>query len=193
MRFLHFDLKTERRRNLVHDKFALASKLWNNFISNCQKAFVPQWNITVDEQLLPCKTSCKFILYMANKPDKFGIKFWLAVDVENKYLFNGFSYVGNDDTRDPDVSVPSDVVLKLMAPVFQAGYNVTCDNFFTSLIWHCDLQRRSVALLEHCARTGKKSQKNARKSICTKQKILGMTAKRQLHSLPTNAKQQKIC
>ena len=70
---------------------------------------------------------------MANKPDKFGLKFWLAVDVENKYLFNGFPYVGKDDTRSLDVSVPTDVVLKLISPVFQQGYNVTCDNFFTSL------------------------------------------------------------
>ena len=70
---------------------------------------------------------------MANKPDKFGLKFWLAVDVENKYLYNGFPYVENDDTRSSDMSVPADVVLKLMAPLFQQGYNVTCDNYFTSL------------------------------------------------------------
>ena len=31
------------------------------------------------------------------------------------------------------MSVPTDVVLKLMAPLFQQGYNVTCDNYFTSL------------------------------------------------------------
>ena len=133
MRFLRFDLKTERRRNLLQDKFALVSQLWNSFISNCQKAFIPQWNITVDEQLLPCKARCKFIQYMANKPDKFGLKFWLAVDVENKYLYNGFPYVGNDDTRSSDMSVLADVVLKLMAPLFQQDYNVTYDNYFTSL------------------------------------------------------------
>ena len=98
MRFLRFDLKTERRRNLLQDKFALVSQLWNSFISNCQKAFISQWNITVDEQLLPCKARCKFIQYMANKPDKFGLKFWLGVDVESKYLFNCFPYVGKDNT-----------------------------------------------------------------------------------------------
>ena len=32
MRFLRFDLKTERRRNLLQDKFALVSQLWNSFI-----------------------------------------------------------------------------------------------------------------------------------------------------------------
>ena len=29
--------------------------------------------------------------------------------------------------------VPTDVVLKLMAPLIQRGYNVTCHNYFTSL------------------------------------------------------------
>ena len=133
MRFLRFDLKTKRRRNLLQDKFALVSQLGNSFISNFQKAFIPQWNITVDEQLLSCKPRCKFIQYTANKPDKFGLKFWLAIDVENKYLYNNFPYVGNDDTRSSDMSVPADVVLKHMAPLFQQGYNVTCDNYFTSL------------------------------------------------------------
>ena len=31
------------------------------------------------------------------------------------------------------MSVPADVVLKLMAPLFQRGYNVTCANYFISL------------------------------------------------------------
>ena len=70
---------------------------------------------------------------MANKPDKFGLKFWLAVDVENKYLFNGFPYVGKYETRNANVSVSTDEVLKLMAPLLGQEYNVTCDNFFTSL------------------------------------------------------------
>ena len=85
---------------------------------------------------------------MANKSDKFGLKFWLAVDVENKYLFNGFPYVGKDDTRSLDVSVPTDVVLKLISPVFQQGYNVTCDNFFTSLDLALRLEEKKCSLIE---------------------------------------------
>ena len=118
VRFLHFDLKTERCRNIFQDKFALASQLWNSFAPNCQKAFIPQWAITEDEQLLACKARSKFIQRMAKKPDKFGLKFWLAVDVENKYLFNGFPYVGKDNTRSSAMPLPTDVVLKLKAPLF---------------------------------------------------------------------------
>ena len=83
---------------------------------------------------------------MANKPDKFGLKFWLAVDVENKYLFNGFPYVEKDDTRSSDMPVLTDVVLKLMALLSQRGYNVTCDNYFTSL--GLASKRKSAVLLD---------------------------------------------
>ena len=70
---------------------------------------------------------------MPNKRDKFGIKFWLAVDAEAKYLFNSFLYLGKDESRDTSVSVPIYVVTKLMQLIFKRGYNVTCDNFFTRL------------------------------------------------------------
>ena len=36
---------------------------------------------------------------MGNKPDKFGIKFWLAADVNSKYMQNGSPYLGKEETR----------------------------------------------------------------------------------------------
>ena len=133
MRFLRFDLKSDRRQRVIYDKFCLASSLWNPFVENCQKAYVPGPYITIDEQLLPCKARCRFIQYMPNKPDKFGIKFWMAVDAETKYLFNSFSYLEKDENRDTSVCLPKYVVTKLMQPIFKRASNVTCDNLFTSL------------------------------------------------------------
>ena len=77
---------------------------------------------------------------MPNKPDKFGIKFRMAVDVDTKYstiafcIWGKMKYLGKDEVSwDTPVSRPSYVVTKLMQPIFKRGYNVTCDNFFTSL------------------------------------------------------------
>ena len=70
---------------------------------------------------------------MTNKPDKFGKKFRMAVDVKAKYLFNNFPYVGKDESRRGDVSVPTDVVIKLMMPLLKKGHNATSDNYFTFL------------------------------------------------------------
>ena len=70
-RFLRFDMKSDRSRRLVEDRFCLASSLWNCFIENSQKSYVPNVYLTVDKQLFPCKARCQFIQYMASKPDKF--------------------------------------------------------------------------------------------------------------------------
>ena len=64
------------RRDLEQDKLCVV--IWMPFIKNCQKAFIPSINITVDEQLMPYKARCKFIQCMSNKPDKFGKKFWMV-------------------------------------------------------------------------------------------------------------------
>lgn len=70
---------------------------------------------------------------MPNKPDKSGIKFWLASDVNSKYLVNGFPYLGKDDIRPQSTSLSEFVVLKLVEPYTGHGRNITTDNFFTSL------------------------------------------------------------
>ena len=121
MSILRFDVKSERRDRIEHNKFCLASYIWQSFIENCQKSYIPSQNLTVDEQLLLCKARCKFIQYMANKPDKFGLKFWLIVDVNSKYLYNGFPYVGKDETHATSTSLSTDVVLKLIEPLANCG------------------------------------------------------------------------
>ena len=70
---------------------------------------------------------------MASKPDKFGIKFWLAVDAESHYLVNGFPYLGKDTQRPKSQSLTEYVVTKLAEPFLNEGRNITCDNFFTSV------------------------------------------------------------
>lgn len=133
MRFLRFDIKQTRSLRLQSDKFALASEVWYKFINNSMLCYKPGEHITIDEQLFPTKARCRFTQYIASKPDKYGIKFWLAVDVKSKYLVNGFPYLGKDETRPPDQTLAENVVLRLTEPFKGTGINVTTDNFFTSL------------------------------------------------------------
>jgi len=132
LRFIRFDKKSERSQRLRSDKFALVSAVWDKFIENSQNSYKPGQNITIDEQLLPTKARCRFTQYMPNKPDKFGIKFWLACDVDTKYIANGFPYLGKDETRAQSQPLSEYVVLKLIEPFTMKGRNVTTDNFFTS-------------------------------------------------------------
>ncbi|KAF2887332.1 hypothetical protein ILUMI_18841 [Ignelater luminosus] len=90
-------------------------------------------NITVNDQLFPTKVICRFTQYMPNKPDKFGIKPWIAVDTKSKYVLNAFSYLGKDETRPQDQTLSKNVVLQLLQPFTKKGRNVTTDNYFTSV------------------------------------------------------------
>ena len=147
MRYLRFDIRSTRSARLQTDKFALASDVWNNFITNSQRCFKPGENIAIDEQLFPTKVRCKWTQYIASKPDKFGIKFWLAADVATKYVVNGFPYLGKDETRPAGQWLADSVVLKLMDPYLDKGRNVTTDNFFTSLSLAKALQSRSTSIV----------------------------------------------
>ena len=76
---------------------------------------------------------CKFIQYMPNQPDKFGIKFWIYCDVKNKFRINQLPYQGTQDKQGRAGEKLGDYVVKpLRDPFLIKGYNVTVDNFFTS-------------------------------------------------------------
>ncbi|XP_037040304.1 piggyBac transposable element-derived protein 4-like [Bradysia coprophila] len=134
MRYLRFDVKETRAERLQTDKFAMARQIWDKFIHNCRSCYAPGENITIDEQLFPSKTRCPFTQFLPKKPDKFGIMFYLAVDLRSKFVLNGFPFIGNDEQCVYEGSAADKIVLRLLEPFFGNGYCATMDNFFTSPI-----------------------------------------------------------
>ena len=147
MRFLRFDLRSTRLSRLQTNKFALISAVWDKFVENCIVCYKPGENITVDEQLFPTTARCRFTQYMANKPDKFCIKFWIAVDLESKYILNAIPYLGKDETRPATQRLSESVVIKLVEPYLGKGRNVTTDNFFTSINLATQLRKKKTSLV----------------------------------------------
>ena len=94
----------------------------------------------MDKQLFPTKARCRFTQFMANKPDKFGIKFWIAVDLEPKYILNAIPCLGKDETRPGTQRLSESVGIKLGEPYLGKGRNVTTDNFF--YLYHLATQLR---------------------------------------------------
>ena len=146
-RFLRFDLKTTRSSRLASDKFALASQIWTPFTENCIRCYHPHEHVTVDEQLYPCKARCPFTQYISQKPDKFGIKFWLVADSTSKYMLNGFPYTGKDDSRPKGMQLGEHIVMTLMKPYYGEGINVTTDSFFTSLSLAKQLNSKKITIV----------------------------------------------
>jgi hypothetical protein len=135
-RYIRFDTRSTRSERLKDDKFCLISFVLSRFVANSQRSYIPEESLTIDEQLFPTKARCRFTQYMPNKPDKFGIKFWVLADLNTKYCLNIMPYLGKDEARVS--SLGTHVVMSLMEPYYGRGYNVTTDNFFTGL----DLARK---------------------------------------------------
>ena len=86
----------------------------------------------MDEQLFPPKARCTFTQYMPNKVDEFDIQFWMAADLDTKYMLHSIPYLRKDDSRPVGVKLGEQVVLQLIKPYRKTARNVTTDNFFTS-------------------------------------------------------------
>ena len=135
LKYLRFDDKPNRVRSGPHaDKFALIRQVFELFANQCQKKYTCKISLTVDEQLMPLKWRCSFVTFMPNKPDKYGVKFWILADVETKYVLNIDVYLGAQEKEQRGgVPLAESVVVNLCKHIKGKGFNITCDNFFTSL------------------------------------------------------------
>ena len=87
-KYLRFDDKQTRSFRVEDDPFTHIRFVSDRISANFRKAYVPNFCLTIDEQLMPLKCRCHFIVFMPNKPDKFGVKFWLLTDNSSKYIYN---------------------------------------------------------------------------------------------------------
>lgn len=135
LKYLRFDNKSARVRvGPSADKFAPIRELFDLFVNNCETKYTPSFSLTVDEQLLPLKSRCGFITFMPNKPDKYGLKFWVLAEVDTKYVVRVTPYLGAQEKFSRgNVPLAEAVVMDLVQPIKGKGYNVCTDNFFTSL------------------------------------------------------------
>uniref|UniRef100_UPI00358F8AC9 piggyBac transposable element-derived protein 4-like n=1 Tax=Myxine glutinosa TaxID=7769 RepID=UPI00358F8AC9 len=132
-RCLRFDDRGMRDFHLQTDYMAAFRYVWELFLENCRKRFVPRECVTVGEQLLPFRGRCKFKQHMPSKPAKCGIKiFWLC-DPKTSYTLDGIAYMGKQSGQEDQKNLGSTIVQKLSGPLRNARCNITMDSFFTSV------------------------------------------------------------
>ena len=148
-RFLRFDRKDQRSQRLATDKFVHIRETLEDFVSNCQYNYAPEWGLTIDEQLFPMKNRCPFIAFMSNKPDKFGKKFWVLAEVKSKYVCNLFPYLGALEKKQRNgKTLAEDVVMKFTDCMQRnRGYNITTDKFFISVQAAALLQSKEITVV----------------------------------------------
>ena len=71
-----------------------------------------------------------FIVFMPNKPDKFGMKFWVLAEVKSKYVCNLLPHLGALKKKRNGKTLAEDVAMRLTDCLQRnRGYNITTDNF----------------------------------------------------------------
>lgn len=135
---LRFDDPNTRDERKKDDPTAAISEIFDKFVTNCQSAYSIGSLACVDEMLVGFRGRCKFKMYIANKPCKYGLKIMALTDSRNNYFFNGYIYCGKDsDGRTlPEVErklqKPTQAVLRLSSPIQGSNRNITADNWFSS-------------------------------------------------------------
>ena len=125
----HYWHTREERKTL--NKFAAVSEVWEIFLKNIRRVYIPNESITVDEQLVGYRGRIPGRTYMPSKPRKYGLKIFWACESSTGYALNAMAYGGREGDRVYRNS-GQDVVMKLVEPYFETGRDVCTDNFFTT-------------------------------------------------------------
>lgn len=159
---LRFDDKDTRDTRQVTDKFAPIRDIWDIFIGNCGKMYLPTENLTVSKQLLP------FRMYKPSKPGQYRIKIFLICDSRTKYMLSGIPYLGREATQLQAQDVGHQYTKDLTAPYHHTNRNVTTDSWFTSVPLVTDLLHNCGMTLVGTLRADKKEIPQEMKETSTK-------------------------
>ena len=134
-------------------RFEYCRALWDELMANCKNNYNAGPNVTVDEQLIPFRGNCKFRMYIANKPAKYGIKIFMVCDSKSLYCLNGIPYLGKNSVDKANlrggVNQGEYFTMKLLenANLFKVGRSVCADNWFISLHLATTLQSKGMYLI----------------------------------------------
>ena len=137
--FLHFadnscyDV-TDPSRDRLYKVRPIVDVLVNRF----KTVYIPTQHVSIDEELLLFKGRLAFKQYIPNKRVRFGIKIFSLCE-DSGYLWNSFVYLGKTKVADVGekeiekrLGKSGAVVVKLMHDLFNQGYKLYIDNWYTS-------------------------------------------------------------
>lgn len=140
---LRFDDPQTWPARVNRDKLAAIRDLRTLWTHQLPLLLKPGRNLCVDEQMIPFRGRCSFRMFVKNKPAKYGIKIWALVDVKT-YPLKLQVYTGKENKM-REINQGMRVTLELTEGL--CGYNVTTDNFFTSIRLADELLKRRMTLV----------------------------------------------
>lgn len=118
---LQFDDRKTRVLREASDHMAAFRNVWDLFLINCRKRFIPRDCVTVGEQLVPFHGRCKFLQHSPSLPTKYGIKIFWMCDAEVPYAIDAVVYTGKQPAEETEENLAENTVLRLSDGLQQKG------------------------------------------------------------------------
>ena len=151
---MRFDDKATRCARRAKDVFAPFRDLWESFVGNLRKYYIPGPFITIHEQLVPVGGRCSFLQFLPTKPDRYGMKILWATHCENNYPIAAIPYLGKDGGKRQEhlawgMTLPYNqrYYIQLATPLFKSVRNITCDSHFTDMVQADTLLKNEVTFV----------------------------------------------
>ncbi len=135
-RFIHL-VSPDEEQELSENRLHKILPVYNYLKLQCSKLYQPNRQLSIDERMVKSKARTHFRQYIKNKPTKWGYKFWVVADITG-YTIDFDLYEGKSHTSSSN-GLSYDVVMKLLQPYVNQGYQLFCDNFYSSPTLFCDI------------------------------------------------------
>ena len=113
-------------------------------VGQCKRQYKPQWEVSVDEQMIGTKCRIGFRQYLHLKQTKWGIKVWVMADSVSGYYCNLQIYTGREG-NDGERGLANRVVKDLLDGYQGRGHHLYVDN---NLFFFCTGRIRGMFM--HC-------------------------------------------
>ncbi|XP_070563172.1 piggyBac transposable element-derived protein 4-like [Ptychodera flava] len=128
----------------MENRLSKVEELYIHMKQICKQYFQPGQNVSVDERTVAAKGGVPMRQFMRDKPKRFGIKLWVLADAATGYTFEFDICLGKRGTNTSRNGLGYDVVMGLCRDLYNNGYHVYFDNFYTSPVLLHDLKERGV-------------------------------------------------
>lgn len=116
------------------------SEIFQDILGNSQACYNICCHAYIDEMLVGFHGRCRFMVYMASKPEKYGLKIFILADAHTNYLHNAYLYTGMGSdcvgltAEEKKCQKQTQSILKLAKPIYGTNQNITADNYYFSSI-----------------------------------------------------------
>ena len=131
-RYLHLADNTKTpERNAKEYKLYKLGNIQNKVNERCKKNYIPQQEVSIDQQMIGTEARISFLQYMPKKPKRFGVKLWVLCESLPGYCLQFEICTGKTDNI-VQHGLSYRVVFDLMKPYMKKNHHVYFDNFYAS-------------------------------------------------------------